>query len=90
MVRAHLHVQGIVQGVNFRASTLHEARMLRVRGWVRNCPDGGVEMIAEGEKEPVEKLVSWCRHGPCGARVKRVEVCWEEPLHQDEGFHIRY
>ncbi len=74
--RVHLLVQGIVQGVSFRAYTVDEARRLKVAGWVRNLPDGRVEAEAEGDRKALEALVAWCRHGPPSARVERVEVRW--------------
>ena len=48
-------------------------------GWVRNRPDGTVEAVFEGEHEAVERLVDFCREGPRGARVDRVDVEAEEP-----------
>jgi len=74
--RAHLTVHGRVQGVYFRASTVYEAQNLGLTGWVRNCPDGAVEAVAEGARDKVEDLIAWCRHGPSGARVQSVDVEW--------------
>jgi acylphosphatase len=74
--RVHLVVEGLVQGVAFRACTTDEARRLRVAGWVRNLPDGRVEAEAEGERSAVEALVAWCRRGPPAARVTGVRVTW--------------
>jgi len=75
-VRAYLTVRGRVQGVYFRASTVQEAQNLRLTGWVRNCPDGSVEAVAEGNRSKVEDLIAWCRRGPRGARVQSVDVKW--------------
>ena len=47
--RLWLKLEGRVQGVYFRASTAQEAKRLGLKGWVRNCPDGSVELIAEGD-----------------------------------------
>ena len=55
-VRAHLRIQGRVQGVFFRGAMCVEARRFGVRGWVRNCPDGSVEAVAEGRAVAIEKL----------------------------------
>ena len=71
-------VRGRVQGVSFRASTRAEAERLGVRGWVKNLPDGRVELVAEGEPSAVDALVDWARRGPPGARVDGVEL-GEEP-----------
>jgi acylphosphatase len=75
-VRVHLTIDGLVQGVAFRAYTEEEARRLGVQGWVRNLPDGRVEAEAEGERSAVEALVAWCRHGPPAARVEAVQASW--------------
>ena len=76
--RARLRVVGRVQGVFFRASTREQAIRLALTGWVRNCPDGSVELLAEGNKTKIAELIAWCRHGPRGAEVRDVQVGWEE------------
>jgi acylphosphatase len=72
-------VSGFVQGVGFRYSLAGRAEARDVTGWVRNRPDGSVEAVLEGADAEVEALVDWCRVGPRGARVDRVEVYDEEP-----------
>lgn len=89
MVRARLRVEGRVQGVFFRANTIEQATRLGVKGWVRNCPDGSVEIVAEGEKTQVENLIGWCHRGPPGARVDRVGVEWESYRGEFQDFRIR-
>lgn len=74
--RVHLRIYGQVQGVFFRASTEAEARRLGLTGWVRNCPDGSVEVVAEGPRAKLENLVAWCRHGPPHAQVDHLEIEW--------------
>lgn len=64
----------MVQGVGFRYSTLRQARLLGLSGYVRNLPGGGVEVLAEGEAQRLEQLRSWLRHGPPGAYVRRLEL----------------
>jgi acylphosphatase len=86
--RAHIKIRGRVQGVYYRASTLYEAQKLGLTGWVRNCPDGSVEAVAEGPREKIEALVAWCKHGPPGARVTDVNVRWEAPENSFPGFSI--
>jgi acylphosphatase len=54
------------------------ANSLGVTGWIRNCPDGSVEAVAEGEKAAVDALVDWCRRGPAYAEVQDVELEWQE------------
>jgi acylphosphatase len=74
MRRAHAIVSGRVQGVSYRASTASEARRIGVVGWVRNLPDGSVELEVEGTPEKVAELLAWCEHGPPSAKVTAVAV----------------
>jgi acylphosphatase len=74
-VRAH----GRVQGVFFRDSVRREAARRGVGGWARNCGDGTVEAVFEGEPEAVDALVELCRSGPGHASVERLDVEDEEP-----------
>jgi acylphosphatase len=77
-LRVRLIIGGRVQGVWFRDSTRRQANLLNVYGWVKNRPDGAVEVLAEGPEKAVKKLVAWCYAGPSAARVERVEEN-EEP-----------
>lgn len=88
--RVRMRIVGFVQGVYFRATTREQARQLGLTGWVRNCPDGSVEVVAEGEKEPLDSLVAWCHQGPLGAEVERVEVSWESYQGEFTSFSIVY
>jgi acylphosphatase len=88
--RAQLKIVGRVQGVYFRASACQEAQSLGLAGWVRNCSDGSVEIVAEGTRDNLEQLIAWCHRGPRGARVKEVSVQWEKPEHSYNGFVIRH
>ena len=87
-VRRRIRVLGRVQGVVFRASTQQRARSLGVCGWVRNCTDGSVEAVFEGTAATVEAAIAFCREGPRGSRVERVEVRNEDPEGL-RGFEIR-
>ena len=64
------------------------ARRLGITGWVRNLPDGRVEVTAEGDKSKLDELIEYCHSGPPGARVRRVEVEWEEYTGEFRGFKI--
>jgi acylphosphatase len=77
-IRMRLIIEGRVQGVWFRDSTRRQALALGVCGWVKNRPDGAVEVLAEGPEETVRALVSWCHHGPPSADVSRVHETLEE------------
>ena len=72
-------VHGHVQGVFFRDSLRRLADQRRVAGLVRNTRDGTVEAIFEGDEDAVERLVEFCRRGPRGAAVERVDVQEEKP-----------
>lgn len=91
MARARIHcfIAGRVQGVSYRAHAQREAMHLGLSGWVRNCPDGRVELVAEGEQETLQQLVSWCHQGPPAARVTEVEIRWEADTGAYHVFDIR-
>lgn len=88
--RAHVYVTGWVQGVFFRSETRREAKKLDVKGWVRNLPDGRVEAVFEGEEEKIKELIEFCRRGPPGARVTKVDVTWENYKGEFRNFEIKY
>ena len=77
-VRARVTVEGVVQGVYFRANTVEVAKKHGVCGWVRNKPDGTVEAVLEGREEAVKAVIGWCHAGPPSARVDKVRISWEE------------
>jgi acylphosphatase len=85
----HLKIEGRVQGVYFRASVVGEANRLGLTGWVRNCRDGSVEVVAEGPRSQLDKLASWCHQGPPGAVVQRVHSAWQEARNEFQDFRIR-
>lgn len=87
-VRAHILVEGEVQGVGFRAGAWSVAQRLRVAGSVRNLADGRVEVIIEGDRDRVENMVRWCNRGPSNAYVRNVEVEWLPYKGEFEGFQI--
>lgn len=72
----HCIVAGKVQGVWFRASTQEKAKELGLTGWVRNLPDGNVEVLACGDKGKLEDLHKWLHMGPELANV--TDVVYEE------------
>jgi len=74
--RLHAIVRGHVQGVYFRSSTHENGARLGLRGWVRNRPDGTVEVEAEGLRVALDDLVKFLHRGPPGARVSAVEIKW--------------
>ncbi len=73
------HVEGRVQGVFYRASTCDAARELGLRGWVRNLPDGRVELVACGAEASLKELEMWLWEGPPSAQVREVRCRDEAP-----------
>jgi acylphosphatase len=88
--RAHLFIDGRVQGVFFRGFTRDLAARLGLDGWVRNLRDGRVEAIFEGGRNLVEQAIGECRKGPPSANVTDVDVKWEAYSGKSRGFEIRY
>ncbi|MNY29825.1 Acylphosphatase [compost metagenome] len=86
MPRIHLLISGRVQGVYYRQSTTQVASTLGLSGWVRNLPDGRVELTAEGPAATLEQLIAFCHEGPPAARVERVECQWLEGSGEFTGF----
>lgn len=89
-VRAHLIIEGRVQGVFYRATARSTAAGLGITGWVRNLPDGSVEAVAEGPERVVDKFVDWCRKGPPGAFVSNIRISRENPRGEFNDFEVRY
>jgi len=83
-----VRARGRVQGVFFRDSVRREAESAGVAGWARNCPDGTVEAVFEGEPDAVDRLVEACRRGPGHASVLSLDVAEEAPEGLD-GFSVR-
>jgi acylphosphatase len=88
--RLRLIVTGRVQGVGFRYATVDEAARLQLVGWVRNCRDGSVEIVAEGPRQRLERLAVWSHGGPRGALVDNVCAHWGEATGECADFSIRY
>ncbi|MDD4628297.1 MAG: acylphosphatase [Candidatus Peribacteraceae bacterium] len=87
MPARHIKIFGLVQGVFFRARTQELANKLKLTGWVRNCENESVEIHAEGTKEALNELESWCHRGPPGARVESVNVS-EVPEEHHSSFEV--
>ena len=89
LIRAtHYTVSGRVQGVGFRMFAADAARAEGLVGWVRNLPDGRVEVVAEGDAEALSRYEWRLWQGPPGARVDDVDV--EDVLPEGAaGFLIR-
>jgi acylphosphatase len=80
----------MVQGVNFRWFTQRRASDLGLVGQVRNRADGSVELIAEGPRDALERLLDAVRIGPASAVVENVQVNWDAPTGEFRRFEIRF
>lgn len=89
-MRAHIIIEGMVQGVWYRAFTRDTASSLGLTGWVRNLPDSRVEAVFEGSRQDIEKAIQDCHHGPSGARVTNISASWEAFTAEFSNFEIRY
>jgi acylphosphatase len=90
LVRLHAKIHGYVQGVSFRYYTIREAQTLALKGYVRNCWDGTVEVVAEGERGAVTKLLAWLHRGPPSAQVDKVDSSWEEAIGEFDRFEVQF
>ena len=90
LVRVDALVRGLVQGVNFRWYAQRRAVELGLRGFVRNLPDGLVEVVAEGERGSLDALLEALRVGPSAAIVESVDAQWSSPTGEFSRFEVRY
>lgn len=88
MPRLHAVVHGAVQGVGFRYFVQRRADEVGLAGWVRNRPEGTVELVAEGGRPALERFLEQLGRGPGTASVVRVESDWGE-AEGLEGFEVR-
>jgi acylphosphatase len=88
--RFHGYVEGRVQGVAYRYYAQKWAAALSVSGWVRNLPDGRVEVVAEGERAALDEFAGRLRQGPRLALVEELNLAWEEPGDETAPFRIEF
>lgn len=87
---ARIIVTGLIQGVGYRYFALRQGDALGLTGWVRNAPDGTVEVEVEGDRSDLEKFISRLKEGPRAARVADVEVEWTEYKGQFRRFEVSF
>ena len=90
MKRIHIIISGRVQGVWFRHNTNIIGNKLGLKGFVRNLPNGNVEVVAEGSEEKLEQLINFCKTGPEGSKVENIKIKYEKPNSEFATFSIRY
>ena len=88
--QATIIVSGRVQGVGFRYVACQFGKQWGLSGEASNEPDDSVKIVAEGEKENLQRLADWCYNGVALARVEKVTITWQEATGQFNGFEIKY
>jgi acylphosphatase len=89
-VRLSAIVYGRVQGVFFRDTARRQAWALGLTGYVRNLPDGTVEVVAEGPQDTLQQLLEQIGTGPSGAQVEKVDSHWGDHSGEFDRFEVRY
>jgi acylphosphatase len=87
--RIHFWVSGYVQGVGCRNFVLQTGELLRLTGWVRNVAYDTVEMVAEGQREELEKFAELVKSGPPAGRVNETRIEWEKGSGDFINFEIK-
>ncbi len=86
----HAMVRGQVQGVGFRYFVVDKAQSLGLRGYARNESDGAVEVLAQGTRPALDRLLTLLWRGPSAAHVREVITEWRQPTEHISGFHVRW
>ena len=82
-------VKGHVQGVGFRWATRQQALQRGLCGWVQNCSDGSVEILAKGAENSLSSFKTWLWQEPSGSKVSEIQVTHEEEEPVPDTFYIR-
>ena len=88
--RVHAYFSGRVQGVGFRYTAERLALELQLLGWVKNLPDGRVELVCEGAKPAIEELFLRIQKSMLGAHIKKTDVSWETPTREFHDFTVEF
>ncbi len=83
-------VSGRVQGVNFRSWTKRQADSYGVTGWVRNLPDGRVEVEVQGEDQVLDAFREQLYQGPPASRVDNLECEWSDQDKVYKSFEVTF
>lgn len=90
MKRFHLIIHGDVQGVLYRSNTRKKASELGLKGYVKNLPNGAVEVVAEGSENKLNELIEFCRNSPGYSNVTNVKIKEEKPTNEFNSFEVEY
>ena len=88
--RAHVFYSGRVQGVGFRYTAENFALELGLAGWVKNLRDGRVELLCEGPKQDIERLLLRIQNSLLGPHIKKTAVRWEKASHEFSDFKVEF
>ena len=86
----HATIRGYVQGVGFRYFVVQKALSLGLRGYARNDSNGDVEVLAQGTRPALERLLTLLHRGPESAEVVEIHTNWRTPTEYISGFHVRW
>ena len=86
--KIHLLISGKVQGVFYRMNAKNKAEEFSLTGWVKNTPDGKVEVLAEGKEKDLKEFIKWCYNGSKGAKIDEVKVEWKDYENKFDNFKI--
>ena len=89
-IELHALVHGLGEGVGFRYFVVHEAQALGLHGYARNDSSGAVEVVAQGNRAALERLLLRLQQGPSAAEVETVNTTWRERTEHISGFHVRW
>jgi acylphosphatase len=89
MKRIHVFIYGLVKGVFFRSNIRKRAYSLDINGYVKNT-DKGVEAVFEGKEDDIKKIIEFCKIGPKGARVDKLDIINEEYKNEFKEFKVMY
>lgn len=87
---AHIFIIGFVQGVGLRRFIKKKGQVLGLKGWVKNLPDGRVEILAQGKKEQIEALIEIAEKGTIFSSIKGVVVDWKKEKEVFSDFEILF
>ena len=90
MKRVKLVLHGTVQGVFYREHAMSSARKLGIKGYVKNLPDGTVEVIGEGDDRKIAEFVRMCKKGSFKSIITKVDEAYETPAGEYETFLIEF
>lgn len=89
MIQTRIIVSGKVQSVGFRFFVKSIADDLKIKGWVRNLPNGSVEALLQGEEKDVLEIIKHCKKGPRFAEVTEIDEYNEETNKIFQEFSIK-